>query len=86
MEFGEIVPLAIGVIVAIIVSRIPTVRIRSIAWGILSVLGGVLATVINSEEHESWAFALVDIALVAGMAAIVYGLLHLAMRRMAQSR
>ena len=83
---GEIIPVVIGAVVAVIISRIPAVRARWIAWAVLAVAGGVLATVINSEEVESWAFALVDIAIVGAVAAIGYGALHLAYRRFAQSR
>ncbi len=83
---GELVPVFFGFVVGLIGSRVPTPRMRSIVMGVLSILSGVAATILVGEAMESWAFALVDIGLVAFVAAITYGLVYMVVRRMAHSR
>jgi hypothetical protein len=83
---GEIVPVFLGFVVGLIGSRIPVPRMRYIVMTVLAIICGVASTILVGEAEESWAFALVDVFLVAFVAAITYGLAHLVTRRLTQPR
>lgn len=61
---GEILPITAGVVVGLICWRIASVRLRTAALVVLSVIFGTLASAINGELALTWAFLLIDIPLV----------------------
>lgn len=61
---GEILPISAGILVGLICWRIASVRLRSAALVVLSVLFGALASLVNGELALSWGFLLIDIPLV----------------------
>ncbi len=61
---GEILPISAGVVVGLICWRIASVRLRTAALVILSVLFGALASFLTGELALTWAFLLIDIPLV----------------------
>lgn len=83
---GEIFPVLAGVLLGLLISRIPVARARWIGATVLTVLAGVAATFLSGEAAESWAFVLVDIGLVAIVTAITWGLATLVTRRLAHPR
>lgn len=83
---AELFPVAAGIVVGLIVSRIPNMRVRLIVAAILTLACAATATFISGESEESWAFIFVDIGEVAIVAAITWGLVTLATRRLAQPR
>ncbi|MDW8060127.1 MAG: hypothetical protein RMK01_08640 [Thermomicrobium sp.] len=61
---GEILPISVGVVVGLICWRISSVRARTVALVLLSVLFGALASLLTGELAATWAFLLIDIPLV----------------------
>jgi len=61
---GEILPISAGILVGLICWRIASVRLRTAALVVLSVLFGALASLLNGELALSWGFLLIDIPLV----------------------
>ncbi len=61
---GEILPISAGILVGLICWRIASVRLRTAALVVLSVLFGALASLVNGELALSWGFLLIDIPLV----------------------
>jgi len=61
---GEILPISVGILVGLICWRIASVRLRTAALVVLSVLFGALASLVNGELALSWGFLLIDIPLV----------------------
>lgn len=61
---GEILPISAGVVVGLICWRIASMRLRTAALVILSVLFGTLASFLTGELALTWAFLLIDIPLV----------------------
>ncbi|MCX7623541.1 MAG: hypothetical protein N2Z82_07325 [Thermomicrobium sp.] len=61
---GEILPISAGVVVGLICWRISSVRARTVALVLLSVLFGALASLLTGELAATWAFLLIDIPLV----------------------
>ena len=61
---GEILPISVGILVGLICWRIASVRLRTAALVVLSVLFGALASLLNGELALSWGFLLIDIPLV----------------------
>ena len=54
---GELLPLAIGVGVGLVLLRFTSTAAKTIVFPVLCALGGVLASAINGElTHGSWAF------------------------------
>ena len=82
----EVFPIVAGILVGAIASRVAAARLRYLVGAVLTVLFGAAATMLSGEALESWAFALVDIALVAAVAVIAYGVVTLVSRRLAQPR
>lgn len=66
----EIFPVVGGVAIGLLALRIAEPRLRTAFLVILSVLVGVIATVISGEALVSWAFLLIDIPLVFGSAIV----------------
>lgn len=58
---GEILPISAGILVGLICWRIASVRLRTAALVVLSVLFGALASLVNGELALSWGFLLIDI-------------------------
>jgi hypothetical protein len=61
----ELIPVAMGVLLALACERHTTRRGRHIAWLIGSVVAGVAVTVLTGEWDISPAFVLIDVPLVA---------------------
>jgi hypothetical protein len=61
---GEILPISAGILVGLTCWRIASVRLRTAALVVLSVLFGALASLVNGELALSWGFLLIDIPLV----------------------
>jgi hypothetical protein len=64
----EVFPIVSGAIVGLAVLNIESVRLRALALAVLSVVLGVIATIISGESLISWAFVLIDIPLVLASA------------------
>ncbi|HAX24104.1 MAG TPA: hypothetical protein PLR44_12355 [Thermomicrobiales bacterium] len=62
---NEIFPVLAGVLVGIIAMRIASLRVRTAAIILLSVVFGIAASAISGELALTWEFVLVDIPLVA---------------------
>jgi hypothetical protein len=60
----EIFPVVAGVFVGLITMRITNMRLRTLAFVVLSVIFGVAATTISGEFEIGWEFLLIDIPLV----------------------
>jgi thiamine transporter ThiT len=69
----EVFPVVAGVLVGLITMRIANMRLRTLAFVVLSVIFGITATTISGEFAISWEFLLVDIPLVmvAAIATVV---------------
>jgi hydrogenase-4 membrane subunit HyfE len=66
-EIYEIIPISAGVILAFIFARYRPSSPR-MRWGItavVSVVVGLVASIVSGEIHESWAFVILDTAQVA---------------------
>ncbi len=63
---GELVPVAFGLLVGLLAVRS---SLRAPAVAALAVALGTLATVLTGESRVSWAYVLVDVPLVALVAA-----------------
>ncbi len=63
-ELREVLPVAGGVLAALLASRIAVPRLRYIVLAVAAVVLGVTATVISGEAAVSWAYLLVDIGEV----------------------
>lgn len=74
MEF-ELFPVACGLATGMIVG-LAAPRARLWVGAVLSIVFGVLATVLSGEYAVSWAFLLIDIPLVAVSATAAYFLGH----------
>ncbi|MFN3337835.1 MAG: hypothetical protein ACK42I_10095 [Thermomicrobium sp.] len=61
---GEILPISAGVVVGLLCWRIASVRLRTAALVILSVIFGALASLLTGELALTWGFLLIDIPLV----------------------
>jgi hypothetical protein len=66
----ELIPVGIGVLLALACERHSTGRGRRIAWVIGSVVAGVSVTVLTGEWYISPAFVLIDVPLVAVSAVV----------------
>jgi hypothetical protein len=67
----ELLPVAIGVIIGLVVQQIHSTARRTIALVVLCLLGGALASYINGEIGISLAFVSFDALLVWGGALVV---------------
>lgn len=77
----ELIPVALGVILALVCERLPSRRGRVIAWVVGSIVTGIAVTVATGEWEISPAFVLIDVPLVAVSAvATRYVVLNLARR------
>ena len=83
---GEVFPVVAGAIIGMIASRIAALRLRWIVAGLLTLAAGFGATFFSGEAEESWAFVLVDIGIVAIVAAIVWGIATYVARRLNATR
>jgi hypothetical protein len=61
---NEIFPMAAGLVCGVLLGTL-TARRRIVVGLTVSVVAGVLATVVSGEWRISWAFLLIDIPLVA---------------------
>lgn len=66
----ELIPVLLGVGLALLVERLPTSRARVIGWLLGSVVAGVAVTVLTGEWAIAPELVLVDVPLVAGAAAL----------------
>ncbi len=76
----EFIPLVAGVVIALLVQRLPTASLRLVALVLLSTVFGAVATVISGEIFVSLAYLAFDIAQ-ALLAAGVTTLLVASLRR-----
>ena len=60
----ELFPALAGLVIALVVHRLPNPRQRALALVALSVIAGVTASYISGELFVSWDFLFVDIPLV----------------------
>jgi hypothetical protein len=60
----ELIPIVAGVVSGLVVSRLPSLRLKAIALAVCSAGFGALASFISGELSVSWAFLLIDTALV----------------------
>ena len=65
---NELLPVVSGILAGVVLGGI-TARRRPYVWLVLSVVLGLLATVVSGEFKASWAYLLIDIPLVAGVSA-----------------
>lgn len=71
----ELVPVLSGILLGSFLGYLrPGKRLR--IGAILAILMGILATVVSGEFRVSWGYLLVDIPLVAGVAAVSLSLVH----------
>jgi hypothetical protein len=71
----ELVPVISGILLGSFLGYLrPARRLR--IGAILAILMGILATVVSGEFRLSWGYLLVDIPLVAGVAAVSLILVH----------
>lgn len=68
---SEVFPLLGGIFVALVCMTIRSSRYRCFAWAALSVVFGLLATVLSGEYEISFGFLLFDVPFVAGVAVSV---------------
>lgn len=68
-ELFELLPLVFGVAIGLLCHGMAAGRRRVLVLAVLSVIGGLAATLISGEYRESWGYLLLDIPLTAGMAA-----------------
>lgn len=64
----EVFPVVAGMLLGFAALRIDSVGLRAFVIAIMSILLGVLATIISGEALISWAFVLIDIPLVLASA------------------
>ena len=81
----ELIPVSLGVLLALACERHPTRRGRRIAWLVGSVVAGIAVTVLTGEWSISPAFVLIDIPLVA-VSAVVTRLVVLGLARRNKTR
>ena len=63
-ELREVLPVAGGVLAALLASRIAAPRLRYVVLTVVAVALGVTATVVSGEAAKSWAYLLIDIGEV----------------------
>ena len=66
----EIFPVVGGIAIGLLALRIASARLRTAFVVVLSVILGVIATIISGEALVNWAFLLIDIPLVFGSALV----------------
>lgn len=75
MRFNELLPILSGLFAGALLYSIPKSR-RTITAIPLILSFGLFATFVSGEYTVSWAFALIDITLVAGSAIVGFGAVH----------
>lgn len=60
----EVLPITAGVIIGLLIRKIPSIRLRMAALALLCTLFGALASYISGELSISWGFLTLDAALV----------------------
>lgn len=65
---NEIFPVVSGLVAGLVLGTV-TARRRPWVWALLSVVLGLLATVLSGEFKTTWAFLLIDIPLVGAASA-----------------
>ena len=64
----EVFPVVAGAMVGLLTMRIMNIRLRTLAFVVLSVIFGVAATTLSGEFAIGWEFLLIDIPLVMATA------------------
>jgi hypothetical protein len=72
---NELLPILSGVVLGSILGYLPPSR-RVPVGAVFAVLLGLVATVWSGEFRESWGYLLLDVALVAGSAAVFILIVH----------
>lgn len=67
-EIFELFPVVCGVILGLLLSRVPARPVRVAAWALGSVCLGLLATLLSGEWRLGWEYLLFDIPAVAAVA------------------
>jgi hypothetical protein len=81
----ELIPVVLGMLLALACERQQTQRGRRVAWVISSVVAGIAVTVLTGEWNISPAFVLIDVPLVA-VSAVVTRLVVLGLARRNNAR
>ena len=77
---NEILPVVSGILAGVVLGGI-TARRRPLVWLVMSVVLGLLATVVSGEFRTSWAYLLIDIPLVGAVSAAAFMAVRWARRR-----
>lgn len=77
---NELLPVLSGVLAGILLGG-TTARRRPVVWLALSVVLGLLATVVSGEFKASWAYLLIDIPLVGAVSAASFLVVRRVRRR-----
>ena len=77
----EVFPIVAGALTGLAVLRIESIRLRAFVLIVMSILLGVVATIISGEALISWAFVLIDIPLVLCSALVAIGVVLAWQRR-----
>lgn len=65
---NEVLPILYGTLAGLCCARIRAAHWRTALWIVLSVLGGVAATLLSGEFKFGWGFLFIDIPLAGGVA------------------
>ena len=68
---SEVFPMLAGILTGVVCLSITRRALRIAVWVVLTVLFGALATYLSGEYVESWAFILLDMVWVGGIAIVV---------------
>ncbi|HEV2891430.1 MAG TPA: hypothetical protein VGX28_13740 [Frankiaceae bacterium] len=77
----EVVPVAVGVVLGIALSRVRQPRLRAVLAALLGAVAGVVVSAATGELASGWFYAVWDVAQVVGCAAGVLVLATAARRR-----
>ena len=64
----EVFPVVAGMLLGFVALKIDSLSLRAFVVAVMSVLLGIVATIISGEALISWAFVLIDIPLVLASA------------------
>ena len=70
-SISEVFPMLAGVLTGAVCLSIPRRNLRIAVWMMTTIVFGALATYLSGEYVESWAFILLDMLWVGGIAILV---------------
>jgi hypothetical protein len=68
---SEVFPMLAGVLTGVVCLSISRRHLRIAVWTVMTIVFGALATYLSGEHVESWAFILLDMLWVGGIAILV---------------